>query len=267
LSDHAYLRHGTIILAERIQKTLAQLGVGSRRQIERLIAEGRVVVNGRRAKLGDTLSGGERLMLDGREIRLPSAVRASTPRHGYLAYYKPAGEVTTKDDPQSRRTVFERLPPAKRGRWISVGRLDIATSGLLLFTTDGELAHRLMHPRYQTLREYAVRLADAPTADQLRRLKDGVELEDGMAKFESIAPAGGSGRNVWYRVALREGRNREVRRLFEHVGIRVSRLIRVRYSAVALGNLRRGASRPLAPAEIEALYREVNLPLPGKEPR
>lgn len=249
-------------LAERIQKMLARAGLGSRRQLERWIAEGRVTVNGKRARLGDTLEGGERLAIDGRPLRLTARERAGTVRVEHLVYHKQAGEVTSRRDPEGRPSVFDSLPPRKRARWISVGRLDIATSGLLLFTTDGELAHRLMHPRYRILRAYAVRLSDVPSPAQLAQLRRGVELDDGPARFEAIDPAGGSGRNVWYRVSLREGRNREVRRMFETVGIRVSRLIRVQYGPIALGNIHRGRSRPLTVNEATALYEEVGLPFP-----
>jgi 23S rRNA pseudouridine2605 synthase len=194
--------------------------------------------------------------LDGRAIRLP-AVEAR--RHEFLAYYKPAGEVTTRRDPEGRPIVFDTLKRPAGGRWVAIGRLDINTSGLLLLTTDGELAHRLMHPRYRIAREYAVRLADEPSVGQLRLLLTGVELEDGKARFEELKPSGGSGRNTWYHVALREGRYREVRRLFDAVGLRVSRLIRVGYGPVALGSLRRGQSRALTEAEITALYEAADL--------
>src|SRR5690606_29989054 len=161
--------------------------------------------------------------------------------------------IMTRNDPQGRPTVFDRLQPPRGGRWIGVGRLDVNTSGLLLLTTDGELAHRLMHPSYRIEREYAVRLLGSPSAEQLDRLRAGVELEDGVARLERITEAGGTGRNIWYQVMLREGRNREVRRLFEAVGLRVSRLLRVRYGPIELGKLRRGQSRPLSPAETHAL--------------
>jgi 23S rRNA pseudouridine2605 synthase len=244
-------------LAERLQKVLANAGAGSRRQIERWIAEGRIVVNGKTAQLGDRLVGTERVRLDGREIRL-GPVRGRV-RHEHLAYHKPAHEITTRDDPEGRPTVFESIPEPRHGRWISVGRLDVTTSGLLLLTTDGELAHRLMHPSYEIKRQYAVRLLGTPTDSQLQALRDGVELEDGVARVESIEPRGGSGVNVWYELTLREGRNREVRRLFEALGITVSRLIRIGYGPIALERLRRGQSRFLSDSERAALYAAVGL--------
>jgi 23S rRNA pseudouridine2605 synthase len=203
------------------------------------------------------------VLLDGRPIKLDAGRRP----HGYLAYYKPAGEVTTREDPERRATVFERLPSPPRGRWISIGRLDFNTSGLLLLTTDGELAHRLMHPRYEIPREYAVRLLGEPSADQLERLTHGVELDDGLARFDRIEPRGGSGRNAWLHVTLREGRNREVRRLFEALGLTVSRLIRVRYGPIELGRLQRGDTRALQKQEIVRLYEAVGLRLTEPEPR
>ncbi|WP_428096675.1 pseudouridine synthase [Candidatus Rariloculus sp.] len=241
---------------------LADAGVGSRRQIEGLIAAGRIVVDGRRAKLGERLSGGERVFLDGRSVKLPADSAAAA--HGHLAYYKPAGELTSQSDPQGRERVFEALPRPRRGRWINVGRLDLNTLGLLLFTTDGELAHRLMHPRYRVPREYAVRVLGAVNAAQVRTLKSGVELDDGRARFDAVERSGGSGKNIWYHVTLHEGRNREVRRMFEAVGLTVSRLIRVRYGPVELGALHRGETRTLSMTETMALYRAVRLPDPGK---
>lgn len=212
--------------------------------------------------LGEQLKGSERVLVDGRPIKL----RSPSTTHSYLAYYKPSGELTTRDDPEKRATVFEQLPKPKSGRWISVGRLDMNTSGLMLLTTDGELAHRLMHPRYEISREYAVRLLGTPTEAQWQQLTSGVELEDGPARFESIEARGGAGVNTWFHVTLKEGRNREVRRIFEALNLTVSRLLRVRYGPVELGKLQRARSRPLSGQEIAALYAAVDLPTPKIQP-
>lgn len=212
-------------------------------------------MDGRPAKLGDRITGRERILFDGRRV----ALRSGETVHSHIAYYKPIGEVTSASDTEGRDTVFAALPSLKHGRWINVGRLDINTSGLLLFTTDGELAHRLMHPSYEVTRQYAVRVLGELSADQARRLREGVELDDGTARFESLTAGEGTGANRWYQVQLREGRNREVRRMFEAVGVVVNRLIRTRYGPVELGRLRRGRYRSLSPAEIESLYAEVGL--------
>ncbi len=216
--------------AERLQKLLAGAGLGSRREIETWIEAGRVSVNGLVAKLGDRAVPGDEIVVDGKAVKLRTA---SAPR--VLLYHKPVGELVTRSDPEGRPTVFSRLPP---GRWVAVGRLDINSSGLLLFTDSGELANRLMHPRYKIEREYTARVQGRLGAEALERLKRGVRLEDGLAAFTSIEfmeiSAGAEGANRWYRVALREGRKREVRRLFAAVGARVGRLIRVRYGPVEL---------------------------------
>jgi 23S rRNA pseudouridine2605 synthase len=232
----------------RLQKLLAAAGIGSRRQVEEWIAAGRLTVAGRIARLGDRAGAGEEIRLDGRRLDLgpqrPAAAQV-------LLYHKPLGEVTTRRDPQGRPTVFERLPPPSGGRWIVVGRLDVNTAGLLLFTTDGELAHRLMHPSSRIEREYLVRLRGRPGAQTIRRLLRGVALEDGPAAFDRIgeepALAGEAGaRNASYRVVLHEGRNREVRRLWEAAGYEVSRLLRIRYGPVELPrDLRPGQCRLL----------------------
>lgn len=216
---------------ERIQKFLAQLGLGSRRQIEKWIAEGRIKVNGRVAKLGERLSPTDVLLLNGRPIDLLK--RAAQPTR-VLIYYKPVGEVVTRRDPEARPVVFTQLPKLKTGRWIAVGRLDINTQGLLLMTNNGELANRLMHPSQRIEREYAVRVLGQVSQERLERMRKGVMLEDGRAGFDEIESAGGEGANRWYKVVVSEGRNRIVRRLWESQGITVSRLIRVRYGGVAL---------------------------------
>lgn len=216
--------------SEKLHKALARAGLGSRREIERWIAEGRVNVDGRRASIGDRVGGREQIRVDGRPVRLSG--RGAPVR--VLRYHKPAGEVCTRRDPQGRPTVFDRLPRIADSRWVAVGRLDLNTSGLLLFTNDGELAGRLMHPSCEIPREYAARVREGLTSEVRRRLLRGVRLEDGVARFDSIADAGGSGANRWYKVVLKEGRNREVRRLWESQGIAVSRLIRVRFGPIAL---------------------------------
>jgi len=217
----------------RIQKVLADAGLGSRREIEGWIKTGRIAVNGRIAQLGDRLNPGDRVFLDGQELRLVPAASAEPIR--VIAYHKPEGEIVSRHDPEGRPSVFHHLPPLEQGRWIAIGRLDINTSGLLLLTNNGDLANRLMHPSQEIEREYAVRiLGEAPRA-LLQRLVHGVELDDGPARFEEIVESDNSpGANRWYHVLLREGRNREVRRLWEAVGLRVSRLMRVRFGNVIL---------------------------------
>lgn len=239
---------------ERLQKYLAQAGLGSRREIEDWIRARRIAVNGVTAQLGDRVSGAEKITLDGQPVRVQPV------RRRVLAYYKPEGEVATRHDPEGRPTVFERLPEPASGRWISVGRLDLNTQGLLLLTTDGELANRLMHPSSQIEREYAVRVLGTISDETLQQLRDGVELEDGPAAFDDIQDAGGSGANHWYHVLLREGRNREVRRLWESQGIAVSRLVRVRFGPVALRRgLRPGRWDELDETRINELLASVGL--------
>jgi len=216
----------------RLQKALASAGLGSRREIEGWIRGGRVRVNGKPAKLGDRIVPSDRVRVDGKVVKRQPA-RKSDLR--VIAYNKPEGELVTRHDPEGRRTVFSRLPRLKAGRWIAIGRLDINTSGLLLLTNDGELANRLMHPSHEVEREYAVRILGEVPDEALVRLTTGVELEDGPARFEEIVESGGGGANRWFHVLLREGRNREVRRLWEAAGCRVSRLKRVRFGNVILG--------------------------------
>jgi 23S rRNA pseudouridine2605 synthase len=245
-------------MSEKLQKVLARAGYGSRREMEQWIAAGRVTVNGKPAQLGDRAAPEDRVEVDGKTL----AAEQKAPPRQVLMYYKPVGEVTSRQDTEQRPVVFDRLPRLPTGRWVVVGRLDVNTSGLLLFTTDGELANRLMHPSYQIDREYAVRVLGEVTQETLDRLLKGVELEDGPGRFETIERTGdeGDGANDWFHVVLREGRKREVRRLFESQGLTVSRLIRVRYGPIALPrNMRRGDLRPLKPAEVDALCRRVGL--------
>jgi 23S rRNA pseudouridine2605 synthase len=218
--------------------------------MEAAIASGRITVNGARAALGQRVRTDDRVAIDGRAVRL--SAEEKEPR--VLIYHKPAGELVTMSDPKGRPTVFHNLPALRRGRWIAVGRLDFNTGGLLLFTDSGELADRLMHPRSEIEREYAVRVRGELSREQISRLARGVVLDDGPAKFERISPGGGAGSNRWYQVVLREGRNREVRRMFEVLGVTVSRLIRVRFGPLMLPSyLRRGQWRHLEPKEVRAL--------------
>ena len=246
--------------SERIQKRLAAAGVGSRRTVDQWVAEGRVRVNGRVAAAGTRIRSGDRVRIDGRRVFVPPA--ADTCR--LLLYHKPPGEVTTRRDPEGRRTVFESLPRLRSERWVAVGRLDINTSGLILFATLGELAHRLMHPRYRMEREYAVRVLGRVDADMIRNLRRGVALDDGPARFLDIEEEGGEGANRWFRVVLEEGRNREVHRLWESQGVRVSRLIRVRFGPVRLpSRLPAGAFMDVPDRERAALFETVELEDPG----
>jgi 23S rRNA pseudouridine2605 synthase len=238
----------------RLQKLLAQAGLGSRRTIEAWIRAGRVTVAGRIAQLGDRATPADDVRLDGGKLDLESLPAATE----LLLYYKPVGEVTTRRDPEGRPTVFEGLPPPRRGRWITVGRLDVNTSGLLLFTTDGALAHRLMHPSSEVEREYLVRLRGQPGPEVIRSLLAGVMLEDGRARFDRLTaveePADGTGSHSTFRAVLHGGRNREVRRLWSAVGFEVSRLLRVRYGPIELPrDMRPGSARLAEPALIDHL--------------
>ncbi len=244
----------------RIQKLLANAGLGSRRSIEQWIRAGRITVAGRVAKLGDRATSADELCLDGRKLDLAAALpRELAPE--LLLYHKPVGEVTTRQDPEGRPTVFERLPKLERGRWITVGRLDVNTSGLLLFTSDGELAHRLMHPSSEIEREYLVRVRGRPTPFVVRQLLTGVQLDDGPAHFDAISQetTDEDPSNSTFRVVLHEGRNREVRRLWNAVGFDVSRLLRIRYGPIELPrDLRPGASRRAESELITLLERAVH---------
>jgi 23S rRNA pseudouridine2605 synthase len=244
-------------VSERIQKLLAAAGLGSRRGIEEWLSAGRLRVNGQVAKLGDRATAGDTFELDGR----PLAVATVSPEDQsasavVLLYHKPLGEVTTRHDPRGRPTVFDRLPPPPSGRWVVVGRLDVNTTGLLLFTNEGALAHRLMHPSSEVERRYLVRVRGTPDADLPARLVRGVTLADGPARFDRVEPAGRSEGHAWYQVTLKEGRNREVRRLFEAEGHEVSRLKRLAYGPLQLPeDLRPGQARLLAVAEVPDLAR------------
>ncbi len=241
---------------QRLQKVLANLGLGSRRKIEEDIAAGEISINGAVASLGDQVGPGDTVELRGRRITIPD----EQPVRRVLIYHKPEGEVTTAHDPEGRPTVFGSLPAIRQGRWITVGRLDLNTSGLLLVTNDGELANRLMHPSNQIERTYAVRILGGLTEEQQKALVNGVELEDGPAQFDRLADAGGTGANHWYHVTLREGRNREIRRMIEAVGATVSRLIRISYAGIALPpRLRPGRAQDLPPETEDALVKLVGL--------
>lgn len=246
--------------AERLQKVMAAAGLGSRRGLEKQIADGKVVINGEAAELGRNVSAGDTISFDGKRLQV-----VSTPvRHRTLIYNKPDGEVTSRSDPQGRPTVFDRLPPVRDGRWVAIGRLDINTTGLLLLTTDGEFAHAMMHPSSNVDREYACRIRGEASAVQLRKLKDGVELDDGPARFSDIQQAGGSGENHWYHATIMEGRNREVRRLWKSVGLTVSRLKRVRYGAAFLPKrLRVGKWSEISPADHKILREDIGLAATG----
>lgn len=243
------------IPGEKLQKVLARVGLGSRREMERWIQAGRVVVDGKVATLGDRVDGRAKIAVDGKPLATPSGEETRC-----ILYHKPTGEVCTRKDPQGRRTVFERLPKLKNGRWISIGRLDYNTSGLLLFSTDGELANALMHPSANIEREYMVRVMGDVDDDMLQRMTEGVMLEDGVAKFADIQLGGGHGINRWFYVVLMEGRNREVRRLWESQGLTVSRLKRVRYGDVFIpSKVKQGQWIELARKEVKSLYRMAGL--------
>jgi 23S rRNA pseudouridine2605 synthase len=245
-------------LGERIQKVLAAAGHGSRRLIEDWLREGRICVNGQVAKLGDRAEPGDRFTLDGRNLQVEQASGADASTLAVLLYHKPVSEVTTRSDPQGRPTVFDFLPPAPSGRWVVIGRLDVNTSGLLLFTNDGGLAHRMMHPSYEIARRYLVRVRGTPGPELVERLKQGIQLEDGHASFDQVEAQGRSDGHSWYQVVLHEGRNREVRRLFEAAGYEVSRLKRLAYGPFELpDDLQAGHGRVVSGEALATLLNQT----------
>ncbi|MES2354329.1 MAG: pseudouridine synthase [Pseudomonadota bacterium] len=245
---------------EKLHKVLAQAGLGSRRDMEAAIEAGRVSVNGHLAKVGDRVAPNDRILLDSRPVKKPKF--DELPR--ILVYHKPEGEIVSRDDPDGRTTVFDKLPRVHRGKWISIGRLDYNTSGLLIFTTSGELANKLSHPRFEMEREYAVRVMGELSTEQCQTLCNGIELEDGPAKFEWLREDGGESTNRWYRVMLREGRNREIRRMFESMGIMVSRLMRVRFGIVNLPpRLKRGGMLELDVKQVKSVLDWAEIPIGG----
>ena len=245
----------------KLQKMLAQAGMGSRRNMEVLIENGRVMVNGKIATLGMRVGPNDEVRVDKRIIKLRFI--PEFPR--ILIYHKPEGEIVSRADPDGRPSVFDKLPRIQSGKWIAVGRLDYNTSGLLIFTDSGELANCLMHPRFEVEREYAVRILGRLKPEQMRQLKKGVQLEDGLAKVESIEDQGGEGANHWYRVVLKEGRNRIVHRIFETLGFTVSRLIRVRFGMISLPpRLKKGQCLGLGKNEITKIMAQAESPAPQK---
>ena len=242
---------------EKLQKVLARSGFGSRREMERWIESGRITLNDQPATLGDRVTAEDRVSVDGKAVELTFS---ATAERRVLVYNKPLGEVCTRHDPEGRPTVFDNLPPLKQGRWVAIGRLDINTTGLLIFTTDGELANRMMHPSMQIDREYAVRVLGDVDDAMLERLKQGVLLEDGMARFTDVRYFDGEGANKWYHCVVMEGRNREVRRLWESQGLLVNRLKRVRFGPVFLpSDIKVGTWRELTPKEVDQLSKELEL--------
>lgn len=241
--------------AERLQKVLSQAGFGSRREIERWIEQGLLHINGKKAILGDVVKPDDKISLRGRVIDNPMRLVSRT---RILLYNKPLGEISSRHDPFHPRTVFDKLPKLSHGRWVQVGRLDINTGGLLVFTNNGELANRLMHPKYEYQREYAVRVFGQVTPEMLKVLKAGVELDDGMAKFNDISVSGGDNSNAWYHVTLSEGRHRVVRRLWQSQGVEVSRLIRIKYGPIQLPRwLNRGQFVEMTPQDVDALIADL----------
>ena len=241
---------------EKLQKVIARSGHASRRESERLIAQKRVKIGQRVAQIGDRVDGSESIFLDDKEL----FIAWEKPRQRVLIYHKPPGEICSRKDPEHPNTIFDDLPNLKIGRWISVGRLDISTSGLILLTNDGELANLLMHPSSEIVREYAVRILGEVTDDDIEQLKAGVELDDGLAHFDKVTYSGGQGANHWYHVTLKEGRNREVRRMWETLGVTVSRLSRVRYGIVELHRSQKvGRWEEMEDKQLRELYESVGL--------
>lgn len=242
---------------ERVQKLLAKAGHGSRREIEKWLIAGRLTANDHVLQLGDKIDENTKIFLDGRPLPIHEVFKQAC---RVLLYHKPEGEVCSQNDPEGRPSVYQRLPRLQKGRWIMVGRLDIPTSGLLLFTTDGELAHRLMHPAYEIEREYAVRVYGDVSEKAMQAMLAGIQFEEGWAKFDSISKQGGTGQNTWYHVILKSGKYREVRRLWESQGLSVSRLIRIRFEQVRLmRTLKAGRYMDLSPGHIVRLAEKVNL--------
>ncbi len=245
-------------MSERIQKALAQAGHGSRRQVEAWVEEGRITINGKVATPGAHITTDDKVLLDGKQLRLK--FKHELPLKVIL-YHKPEGEICTRNDPERRATIYDNLPKLRGGRWVAVGRLDINTSGMLLLTTSGELANKLMHPSNGMEREYAVRVLGEVDREMIKSMREGVELEDGMASFDTIRDAGGQGANHWYHVIIKEGRKREVRRLWESQGVTVSRLIRVRFGDIILPRgLSAGKFVDLDMASLNKLLRTVDMP-------
>ncbi len=243
-------------MTEKLQKVLARAGFGSRREIETWIAKGRIKVNGKVAVVGDRVTDDDKIVVDGKKLAPQKKIRED---RRVILYNKPENEVSTRSDPEGRRTVFDRLPPLKHGRWVSIGRLDINTSGLMLFTTDGELANKLMHPSSQIEREYAVRILGDVTPEMVQEMHKGVMIEGNLCRFTDIQHYGGEGVNQWYHVVLMEGRNREVRKLWETQGVKVSRLKRVRFGPLFIpSSVVKGRFNELGKAEIEKLLKLVN---------
>ncbi len=239
---------------ERVQKVLAQIGLGSRREIEGWITEGKVLVNGEPAVLGSKITSSDKITVNGRAVSRQK-INSDLP-HRVIMYHKPVGEICTRSDPQGRITVFNSLPKLTGQRWVAIGRLDINSSGLMLFTTDGDLANKLMHPKAEIEREYAVRVLGTVSKDMLRNVTQGVTLDDGtQAKFAKVVYVGGTGANAWYNVILKAGRYREVRRIWESQGVQVSRLLRIRFGLLTLPKeLAEGRFKELEYAQIRTLF-------------